>query len=161
MIDLVLFAASRAALVTWGETHPPGRPIIESVDDGEGGTIKRAVTGIEWSPWAGNGNFMTVKGTYDQDGTEITPPTFASGYVAKLRIHGEYFDWDKLDTVPADSDDVKEWERSKIADYIQANGTPGTMGTIPYYEVDGIRIFREKDVQEFLSTNSIPGHGFL
>lgn len=161
MIDLVLYATDRQALVTWGESNPPGRPLIETVDDGEGGTVKRAVRGLEWSPWAGSGQFLTAAGTYDQEGNEITPPTYAPGYVIKMRIHSEYFDWDREDTVPADPEDVKEWERSKVANYIRQNGTPGTMGTIPYYEVGGVRIFREKDVQEFLSANSLPGHRFL
>lgn len=161
MIGLILYAANRAALVAWGETHPPGRPIVVSVNDDEGGTVKRAADGIEWSSWGGTGLFTTVKGTYDQDGEVITPPTYAPGYVARLRVHSDYFDWDRLETVPADPEDIKEWERSKIADYIRSNGTPGTMVTVPYYEVDGIRIFRERDVREFLVLNDIPGHVFL
>jgi len=161
MIDLVLYATNRAALVAWGETNPPGRPLIESIDDGEGGTRKVARAGLEWAPWAGSGRFMTAAGEYDQDGNEITPPTFAPGYVIKMRIHSEFFDWDRLDTEPADPDDVKEWERSKVAQYVRNNGTPGTMGGIPYYEVDGVRLFRRNDVEAFLNSNNLPSHTFL
>jgi hypothetical protein len=78
-----------------------------------------------------------------------------------MRVHGEFFDWDQLNETPADPDDVKEWERSRIAQYVRNNGTPGTMGGIPYYEVDGVRLFRRKDVDTFTSSNNLPGHVFL
>ena len=163
MIDLVLYAADKATLRTWGETNPAGRPLIESIDDGEGGTIKQARPGLEWSWWAGSGQFMTDAGSQTDPETDpgYVAPTYAPGVVLLMRVHGEFFDWDRLEETPADPDDVKEWERSKIAQYVRNNGTPGTMGGIPYYEVDGVRLFRRKDVDTFTSANNLPGHVFL
>jgi hypothetical protein len=163
MIDLVLRATSRAALVTWGKTNPPGRPLVEEVHDGEGGTRNVIRPGLEWSPWGGTGQVMTAAGTYDENGDELTPPTYVPGFVALMRVHSEFFDWDRLDEVPADPDDVKEWERSKIAKYIKDNGTPGSLagGELPYYELDGVQIFRKKDVDAFLAARGFASHGFL
>ena len=160
MIDLVLRADSRAALVAWGESNPPGRPLIETVDDGEGGTRKVPVKGIEWSPWAGSGSFMTDPGTGgDPEDPGYVAPTYHTGYVAKLRVHGEYFDADKLSGNDPENDD--EFVLSALAKYIKDNGTPGTMGSVNYYEVAGVRVFKQSDVDAFCAANNIPNHGFL
>lgn len=162
MIDLVLWAASKADMLTWGKTNPPANPLVEEQDDGEGGTINVARPGLEFGWWAGSGDFMTAAGTYDGEGIELTPPTFASGVVALLRVHSDFWENDRLEVVPADPEDVKEWERSKIAQHLRDNGTPGTMaGSIPYYELNGVRIIRRTDVNTFLAANTLPGHTFL
>lgn len=162
MIDLVLYAPDKASLLTWAKTNPPANPLVEEVDDGEGGTRNQVRPGLEWSWWAGSGQFMTDPGSGgDPEAPGYVAPSYAPGVVLLMRIHGEFFANDVLNETPADPEDVKEWERSKVAKYIKDNGTPGTMGGIPYFEVGGVRIFRRKDVDEFAAANNIPGHVFL
>ena len=159
MIDLILYAPSKAALTTWAETNPPNNP-MRYLDADSAWQIR---PGLEWSWWGGDGNFKTSAGSFNVNSDAwAVEPTYAPGVVMRLRIHGEFFDWGRLDVSSVeDPDDIKEWELSRTAKYIKDNGTPGTMGGIPYYEVDGVRIFREKDVQTFISSRGLPGHVFL
>lgn len=157
MIDLILYAPTKQDMLTWAETNPPNNPM--RYRDVESAWQIRP--GLEWSWWGGDGKFKTSAGSSDPSSVYVEP-TYASGVVMRLRIHGEFFDWGRLDVSSAeDPDDIKEWERSRTAQYIKDNGTPGTMGGIPYYEVDGVRIFRERDVQTFISSRGLPGHVFL
>lgn len=163
MIDLILHCPTgTAALLAWAKTHPPANPLIFEQDDGEGGTININRTGFEYCLWAGSGQFMTVKGTYDGEGNEITPPTFLPGTVALCRIYSEFFEDQYIDPAgAADPENPEQWEKNKVAKYIKDNGTLDSVGTIPYYEVDGVRIFRPTDVEAFLAANNIPGHIWL
>ena len=79
MIDLVLYAANRQALVTWGKSHPPANPLVTEEDDGEGGTVNRVRPGLEWSWWAGSGQVMTDVGSQTDPETDpgYVPPTYA------------------------------------------------------------------------------------
>jgi len=125
------------------------------------------------------GNFavFTSTGTSPTVGATLdvySGPLFLDGQVALLRIYDEFFDEDKLDAPLVDSGEVDEegnpilvkaeqWARSKVARYIKNNGTPGTVagGSIPYYEVDSVRIFRPQDVETWLTTNGLPTHSWI
>lgn len=155
MIDIILWAPDRPTL----RQFVINRGLL--VDDGEGGFKRR--DGFVDSWWAGTGNFMTAKGVYDNDGNEITPPTFSPGQVALLRVYGSYFSDDVIVPDDADPDKEEQWARSKIAQAIKNNGTPGSIqgGEITYYEWDGVRIFRAADVMTWLVANDLPGHEFM
>ncbi len=151
-LDIILWAPSKAALATWAQTHPAADPLMTADGPREG---------VSYCWWAGSGQFMTQNGTYDQDGNEITPPTFAQGVVALLKLHTAFFANDKLTDQTYDENgtpQLEQWQRSKAAQWIKTNGTPGNMGTVNYYEVDGVRLFRPADVEAFLSANDLPGH---
>lgn len=144
MIDLVLHALTKADLRNWAAARNLFR------DDGEGGKVP--IDGLSWCWWAESGKLMTAKGTYDAEGNEITPPTFLAGVVGLLRIA------DQTDEI---SEGSEQWERSQIAKAIKTNGTPGTQAGLPYYEWDGVRLFRYSDVFQWLAANDLPGHIYL
>ena len=154
MIDIILYAPNKATLLTFAENHPPINPLASRNADNE--LVIRQ--GVDYCWWAGSGKFMTQVGTYDAEGNEITPPTYLPGVVALMRIYGSFFESNILVPDSEDPDKDEQWARSKIAKYIKDNGTPGTMGGIPYYEIDSVRLFRPTDVEEFLANNNIPGH---
>ena len=52
----------------------------------------------------------------------------------------------------ADLDKPEQWARSKIARWVRNNGTAGTVEQIPYYEVDGVRLFRPADAMPLISS---------
>ena len=151
MIDLILYAANKATIRDFGIA----RGLITAQDDGEGGTIYVKVRNFDYCWWAGSGQFKTANGTYDEQGNEITPPTFAPGVAALLRI---YTADDALD--PGAEENPEQWQKSKVAKYIRDNGTPGSFlgGAVPYYEVDGVRLMRPADVNAWLEANNLPGH---
>lgn len=160
MIDFILWASTKAAFANFARTNPPANPLQQQ--DADGNWFDRR--GFTWVWWAESGKMMTAKGTYDQDGNEITPPSFLPGFVALCRIHGDFFHQNRIEVGDPDYDenDVQEqWGRNRVARYIKTNGTPGTMGGIPYYEVDGVRMFRPADVTAFLAANNLPGHEWL
>lgn len=150
MIDLVLYAANKATL----RDFAVARGLITTQVD-EGVTTYTNQRDFTYCWWAGSGNFMLTKGTYDVEGVELTPPTFAAGVVALLRV--ATFD-DVLD--PGDTENPEQWHKSSIARYVRNNGTPGTFfgGAVPYYEIDGVRLMRPADVNTWLSANNLPGH---
>jgi len=90
-----------------------------------------------------------------------TPATFSPLLVAIVRVYADFFTSQQIDPSDPDYDATEQWGRNKIAQYIKNNGTPGTMGGIPYYELDGVRMLRPVDVQDFLATNNLPGHEWL
>jgi hypothetical protein len=138
MIDLVLygtkanlraFAMGRGLLDSDGNTHP----------------------GVDYFWWNGDGRFMTVKPVMSADGETITTPaTYLPGFVMLLRISEDG------DTIKGGSGE--QWSRSKVAQYIKDNGTPGTMGAIPYYEISNVRLFRAADVFSWLASQGIPSN---
>jgi hypothetical protein len=163
-LDIILWAPSKSALATWAKTHPAANPLLQ--DDGEGNTVPR--DGISYCWWAGSGQFMTAKGTYDAEGVELTPPTFAPGVVVLMKLHTTFFESDKEGDgqrydIDQDGNTVprEQWQYSKVAKWVKNNGVPGTMGTVNYYEVDGIRLFKPSDVETFLAANDLPGHGWV
>lgn len=155
-LDIILWAPSKAALAAWAASNPPANPLWQ---DGE------AREGVGYTWWAGSGQFMTAPGVYDGDGIEITPPTFAPGVVALLRLHSSFFSgdvegdgsrWDYSD--PANPVAKDQSEYSKAAKWIKNNGTPGTMAGINYWEVGGVRLLKPADVEAFCEANNVPGH---
>jgi hypothetical protein len=110
------------------------------------------------------GNFAVFSGEAtvgEELGIYVPDPAYVTGEIALIRIGGKAGVEDALNDTPVDPDDVKEWERSKIARYIRNNGTPGTSAEMPYYEIDGVRIFRRKDVNAKLAEWDVPGHEYL
>ena len=153
MIDLILWANTKATLATFAQTTGL------MVDDGDGG--RKVRDGVEWSWWAGSGKLMTAPAVLDQDGNVTTPATFLPGEVLLMRIHGSFAESDRLDPDEADPERAEPWRRSKVARFIRNNGTPGTIGTINYYQISGVRIFRSADVMAWLAANNLPGHEWL
>lgn len=138
MIDLVMYG-SRANL----RALLKSRGLIE-VNAGEVTKLR----GFDYCEWAGSGKFMT------SPGVDSIPPTFLPQTVILARITTAE---DEIDA-PADGE---LWNRSKVARYIKNNGTPGLMGTITYYELDGVRLFRAADVFAWLDGQGLPGHEWL
>jgi len=156
-IDLILWASTKADFANFARSHPPANPLQTQDADGNWNDRK----GFTWVWWASSGKLMTAKGTYDAEGNELTPPTLLPGFVALVRIHGAFFDGTRLEPAPDDPEASEQWARSAVAQYIKNNGTPGTMGSIPYYQIDGVRMFRPADVTAFLAANDLPGHEWL
>lgn len=153
MIDLILWATDRATLRTFAQNNNL------LVQDDEGNWKPR--DGLEWDWWGGTGKLMRTQGTYDAEGNELTAPTYIPGEVLLLRIHGDFFNTDRLEPDEADPDKAEQWARSKVARFIKNNGTPGTVQGVNYYELDGVRIFRAADVQAKLVEWGVPGHEWL
>jgi len=75
-LDLVLWAATKADLATWGQTNPPNRPLREQVIDtpavlDDEGNVTTPATykwqirkGLEFSWWNGSGNLMLEPRTF-------------------------------------------------------------------------------------------------
>lgn len=153
IMDIIVRASSKSALVTWAND------LNLRIDDGDGG--KRNHPGIRWTWWSGDGKLMTAKGTYDRDGSEITPPTYASGVVAIIRITGDFSfggEADQLTPDDTDPDKDEQWARSRVARFIKNNGTQDTSDGISYWELNGVRLYEPADVAAFLVTNDVPGH---
>ena len=150
MIDLVIYAPTKGDL----RTFAVARGLLETVVEEEVTSYVKAKD-FDYCWWAGSGQFMTAKGTYDPEGVELTPPTFAPGVVALLRI---YTAADTLD--PGAIENPEQWQKSRIAKYIRDNGTPGSFfgGAVPYYEMDSVRLMRPSDVQTWLTSEGLPGH---
>lgn len=171
MIDLILwgstktdfmdFAKSNGLFVRKGDvtdTDPESLTFGQVVVEGE--WVKRE--GFDYIWWAGSGKLMTKKAVFDAANVVVTEANFLPGYVAIVRIHGDFFANDGLTPAEDDPDKAEQWTRSKVARYIKNNGTPGTIaGSVPYYELDGVRIFKASSVQDWLATNSLPGHTWL
>ena len=157
-IDLILWGATKADFRTFAVANNLLTPFVD--EDGNTSYDKRE--GFDYVWWAGSGKLKTAEGEYDGF-DEITPPTFLPGFVALLKIHGSFFNSDRIsDGITGEEDEVVEqWQKSKVVRYIKNNGTPGTIGVINYYELDGIRIFRPKDVTDWLAANNLPGHVWL
>lgn len=101
------------------------------------------VPGCDLAWWAGDGKFMTAAGD---------PPTYMTGFVVVCRIHSEMFESDRLDG------QGEQWARSKIARWIKDNGVLGSIGGIPCYTINSVRLFRAGDVGAWLETHGLPGH---
>lgn len=154
MIDLILAAPDKATLAAFTQAHPAGNPLI----DADGNQRE----GFDWCWWAGSGLFTTQAGTYDGDGNEITPPSYYGGVVALVRVYGQFFDADVIDPSDPDYDATEQWGRSRLAKYIKNNGTSGsTPAGWPYWELDGVKLFKPETLEAFLSANSLPGHVWL
>src|SRR6056297_2064613 len=128
MIDLVLQAADRQTIRQFGIANnllKRDRTVTVDPETGEeavefGEWYLRP--GVSFSWWNGSGRMMRSTGTFDDEGNRLTAPTFVPGVVALLRIGGAAGQEDALYDTPEDKNDVKEWERSKVARYIRNNG---------------------------------------
>ena len=150
MIDLVIYAPTKGDL----RTFAVARGLLETVVEDEVTSYVKAKD-FDYCWWAGSGQFMTAKGTYDPEGVELTPPTFAPGVVALLRI---YTTGDSID--PGATENPEQWHRSQVAKWVKDNGTPGSFfgGAVPYYNVAGVRLMRPSDVNSWLASEGLPGH---
>lgn len=137
MIDLVLYAATKAVIRDFA--------IAQNLLDSNGNER----VGVTYFWWLGDGKFLTQNPVYDGNGSIVTPPAFLPGVVMLLRISEA-------------TDDLggtgEQWNRSKVAQYIRNNGTPGTQGGIPYYELNSVWLFRASDVFTFIANNNLPRH---
>ena len=146
MIDLILWAADKPTIEAFALTHG-----LFTTDD-EGAAT--ANPGVAWSWWGGTGKVLQSHGVYDQGGNEVTPPAYLGGMVAVVRLHGAFFEADKI------GDTGEQWERSKFVRYLRDNGTSGTVIGLHFYELDGVRIGRHDEVNARLAEWGAPGHEF-
>ena len=159
-LDIILYApGGKADMIAWAKVNPPANPLLD--EDDEGNMVTRP--GVSFCWWAGSGQFKTANGTYDGEGNEITPPTFAPGAVGLLRIHTILLENTHITDQTYDENgnpQLEQWERNQVAKWIKDNGTPGTMagGTVPYYEVGTVRLLRPQDAEAFMAANNIAGH---
>jgi hypothetical protein len=160
-----MWANTKADFANFARTNPPANPLQQQQGvDEQGNPVWVNRPGLTYCWWAGSGKLMTAEGTYDGDGNELTPPTFLPGFVALVRVYGEFFDNQLIklgDPDWVEDDQLEQWGRNRIAKYVKENGTPGTMGTLPYYEIDSVRLFRAADVFEWLRNNNLPHHEWL
>ena len=130
-IDIILQANTKATLRTFGVTYN----LLVDEETEEDGIIKVPREGLEWSWW----------------------PNFPFGVAGLLRIHGAFFDSDKIDN-PVDQD---QHSRSKIMRFFKNNGTFGTFQGIRYYEIDGVKATVPEEVEAYIVANGFTLHGFL
>jgi hypothetical protein len=150
MIDLVIYAPTKGDL----RTFAVARGLLETVVEAGVTTYVKAKD-FDYCWWAGSGQFITSKGTYDTEGLQITPPTFAPGVVALLHIGTT---GDAID--PGATENPEQWHRSQVAKWVKDNGTLGSFfaGAVPYYDVAGVRLMRPADMQAWLTSEGLPGH---
>jgi hypothetical protein len=128
------------------------------------------VPGCELAWWGGDGKFMTAAPVLDKDGNVTTPATFLAGYVVNCRIHSNKYADDMIGEAKAaplggepavvkDATVVKgeQWARSRVAKWVKDNGTLGSIGGIPCYTVNNVKLFRAADVQGWLDSKGLPG----
>jgi hypothetical protein len=136
MIDLILWCNTKAGFVTFAKAHPVGNPLMDAAGNER--------PGVRWCWWGGDRGKMQ------------SPTGEIPGFVMLMTIYRD--------------DDVlvasgEQWVKSRVAKYIKDNGTPGTTsaanGSIPYYELSGVRIFRPADVEAWLLANDLPGHTWV
>ncbi len=157
-LDIILYAPNKPALAVFGKAHPPANPLLQN----DGNTRD----GVSYCWWSGSGKFMTAPGVPSGNDNDpwTTPPTFLPGVVMLLRLHSAFFDDNEIkegdpDYVePADPDNIEQHERCRVVRYVKENGVLGTMGGIPYYEIDNVRLFRPSDVETFLTAKGVPAH---
>jgi hypothetical protein len=158
MIDFVLHSPSGAGhLKTWASSYPPANPLLFKFETASE-TIYVPRRGFSYVLWRSNGKFMTQAGSYDGE-TEMSPPQYLPGVVALTRIHADFFNSTKIASF--DPSSAEQWQRNTVAKYIKDNGTLGNVQSIPYYEYDGVRVFRPQDVLNFIQTNSLVRHEWL
>lgn len=141
-IDLILWAPDKATFRTFAVTNGL---LVEVGTDDNGNPVYRRREGFDFCWWRTSGKLVTAR---------TSPPTYLPGFVALVRIFGNFFLSDQIAEGP------EQWQRSKVARYIKNNGVPGTVagGAISYYELNGVRIFRAQDVQDWLTANDLPRH---
>jgi hypothetical protein len=111
---------------------------------------------------------FTGTATVGQSLDVYSGPTFVSGEVLLMRIHGSFFNSDRFtgdtddegQTIP-ESERSESWGKSRIARYVRKNGTEGTTEGIQHFEIDGVRIFRAADVLSLVASWGVPGHEWL
>lgn len=143
MIDLVLYAPDKPTFATFAEAN--------NLFDADG----NPKPGLDYCWWAGSGKLMTSAPVIDANGDETTPPQFLPGVALLLRI-----------TLASDviATGTEQWQRSKIARYIETNGTYSAtfLGQpIQNYTLSGVSLFRAVDVFDWLAAHSLPGHEWL
>lgn len=147
MIDLILWASDRTTL----ETFAKNNNLL--IKDAEDNWIYRE--GLSWSWWGGSGKVLSAEATFDVEGNELTPATYLEGVVAIIRIHGKFYEDDKIE-----SESPNQHERSKFVKYIHNNGTKGAVIGLNFYELEEVRIGYPEEVNSKLSEWGVPGHIF-
>jgi len=170
-IDLILRANTKADMLRWALAHPLSEDYVETpavIDPEDGVTVitpevigRRLRKGLEWSWWNGTGKLQTAKGTVEEDGTQITAPKYAKGFVLLLRIHSEAFRQDKGELDEGEEDTGDQLQRSKIARWVRRNGTKSTVAGINQWTIDGVKLYRSEDVYAFCQSRGVPAHTFL
>ncbi len=165
-MDIILYAPDKATIAAFGKAHPPANPLLQA-----DGKTRR---GVRYCWWGGSGGkFMTTPGVPGAEPGDpwITPPTYLPGVVMLLHIHSAFFAANEINPGdpdyedPVDPDNIEQWERNRVVRYIKENGVWGEMGSapnkVPYYEIDGTRLFRPKDVNAFIAAKGVPGHTWV
>ena len=149
--DIVFSAPNQSTMATWLDARG-----LRVVTEG----VAKLRHGLELSLWNGSGKLTVAAGTYDAEGVELTPPTYAPGYFVLARIHADFF---QEDFIEGSLPDDEPWVRSKIAEVLKTNGTPGSLlgGTLNYYEWENVRVYKYLDVQSEILGRGLAGHGYL
>ena len=153
MIDLIFWAQTKAQF----ETFAKGKGYM--ITDEEGVTLTIRYVNLAW--WAGSGKLMKVKGTYDADGVELTPPQFEPGFFVYLRMSGPVHDADHLE---ATEETPKSWHKSRLAADTYGNGEQGTAildGQVSAYQSGAVRIVDADELQAYIAANNLPGYEWL
>lgn len=87
-----------------------------------------------------------------------SPLVTLTGVAVLLRLHSQALVDDALVPDDADPDKAEQWARSKVARWVKNNGTLGTIEEIPYYLVDGVRLFRPADAIPLIQSWGGAGH---
>ena len=170
MIDLVLHAPDLETLAAFARNRGlqvlKGRIVDEDPDSPTFGDALEAGEwvnrrGFEYTPWAGSGKFMRTKGTYDNEGVELTPPQYVEGLVYHIRLHGAVADEDVADEDETETD--PQAKKSKIVRWARRNGTLGSIGggALNYAEVDGVKILLPAEVNAWIDSRGLAGHEWL
>jgi len=155
-IDLILQAPNEATLTAFLKAHPPGNELMDADDN--------LAHAVNFCLWAGDGKFMTVKGTYDSEFVELTPPEFMTGIVGILRIQDSETAINGINVgdpdyvEPADPENVEQYEKNRVVRHVKDNGASGTLSGIPYEQLASVKVMSPVDVEAFLVTNDLPGH---
>jgi len=165
VIDLILRAPDRATLVTFARNNGLMEQVVLARDtDPDSPTYGeptetewRLKKGVDYCWWAGSGQMMRSRGTYDEEGNQLTAPTFVPGVVAIMRLYADFFNEDRIEAEP----DAEQWARSKVVKYIKDNGVIGQIQGIAYAELDGVQVFRPADVVAKLAEWGVAGHEWM
>jgi len=166
MIDLIFHATSKEHMekaAAGFELYVPvtEKQLVSKATEDQEAVYEEVTVGWEWVPgitvswWAGSGKMLKAKGTYDKEGNELTPPIFVDGIVGLFRLHGEFFENDKLE-----SEETEQCYRSKVAAYIMENGEESEVEGIKCNTIQGVSILNPDSLSAKLKEWNVPGHVF-
>jgi hypothetical protein len=152
-IDLLVHATTQAQILTALKARGLAQDITDPIT-----SVVTTVPVDNFVWWQESGKVMTAAAVLDGNGNVTAPATYLPGFVLLIRIN------DPNDVV-ANPVDGEQTSRSKIAQFIKNNGTPGTLNItgcapINYYSIGQFKIARFADMKACLTAKGLPGHEF-